>query len=199
MSSPSSSDVSTAAILLVLIVAILARRTYLLMRGARYSPGRLFGFTGFYVLLFALLAVPTIFAAVSSWGVYGWLLIAAYAVVPAAAAVVAVPYVRRIVRFEERGSGQWYYSLPWHIPVLYLSLFVVRFVLEILLFGPAFVTSFALPASIPTGALLVLAGVDLLFGLSTGILVGRSVGVYRAFSSRSPESSASRSPQEKLA
>ncbi len=199
MSSPSSSDISTAVVVLVLIVAILARRTYLLMRGARYSPGRLFGFTGFYVLLFALLALPTLFAAVSSWGVYGWLLIAPYVAVPALAAVAAVPYVRRIVRFEERGSGQWYYSLPWLIPILYLTLFVLRFVLEIVLFGPAVVASFALPTSIPTSALLVLVGVDLLFGLSTGILMGRSVGVYRAFVSRSLESTAPRSPQEKLA
>ncbi len=63
--------------------------------------------------------------------------------------------------------------------MLYLVLFVLRFALELAIFGFSVVTSFFLPTSIPVGLLLVLVGVDLLFGFSTGLLIGRTVGVYR--------------------
>ena len=108
-------------LVLGILVVFLARRTYAMVQGARYSAGRLFGFTGFYVFLFALLAIPTLYAAVGAWGLFGWLLLAPYVAVPAAAAVMAVPYVRRIVRFDLRGEGRWYYHLPLLIPVLYLK------------------------------------------------------------------------------
>jgi len=181
MATPSASALEPAIIVLVLFVAIIARRTYAMITGARYSAGRLFAFTGFYVLLFAALAFPTLYAAAHAWGGYGELLLAPYVAVPVIAAAVAAPYVRRIVRFEERDGGTWYYQLPWLVPVLYLVLFVVRFVLEILIFGLSVVTSFFLPTSLPPGLVLLLVGVDLLFGVSTGLLTGRSIGVYRGY------------------
>ncbi len=179
MPSPTGPDVTEGVVFLVLIVALLARRTYRLVTGVRYASDRLAVFAGFYVFLFAALAFTTLYAAVGAWGTVGGLLVAPYVAVPAAAAVLAEPYVRRIVRFEPRGDGHLYYRLPWLIPVLYLVLFVLRFGLELAIFGFALVTSFFLPTSIPVGLLLVLVGVDLLFGFSTGLLIGRTVGVYR--------------------
>jgi hypothetical protein len=180
VSAPSSSDLAPAVLVLVLFVLILARRTYAQITGARFSAGRLFGFTGFYVLLFVALAFPTLYAAVDAWGIDGALLLVPYVVVPLAAAWVATPYVRRIVRFEQRDGGAWYYRLPWIVPVLYLVLFIVRFGAEILIFGLAVVSSFFAPSSVPAGLIFLLVGIDLLFGASTGLLIGRSVGVYRA-------------------
>jgi hypothetical protein len=194
MSAAPPSEISSAVLVLLLFVAIIARRTYRMIQGTRYSPGRLFGFAGFYVLLFAGLAFTTLFAAVSAWGLYGELLVIPYAAVPAAAGVVAAPYVRRIVRFERRDDGRWYYRLPWLVPILYLSLFIFRFSLEIVLFGVAFTSSFLLPTSVPTGWLLLLMGVDLLFGISLGVLLGRSVGVYRAFQDLPQEPGSSEAP-----
>ena len=181
MSAPSLSTLAPAVVVLVLFVAILARRAYLMVRGTPYAPERLFGFLGFYVFLFALVAFPTLYAAVATWGEYGYLLLAPYLAVPIVAAGVATPYVRRIVRFERAEAGGWYYRLPWLIPVLYLALFVLRFTLEIVLFGLAVVTSFSLPTSVPPGLLVLLAGVDLLLAASTGLLIGRSIGVYQAY------------------
>jgi hypothetical protein len=195
VSTSSASALAPAILILVLFVAILARRTYAMVRGTRYSAGRIFGFTGVYVLLFAALAFPTLYAAIDAWGGYGELLLAPYVVVPVLAAAVAAPYVRRIVRFEQRDAGTWYYQLPWLVPVLYLGLFVLRFLLETLLFGLAVVPSFYLPTSVPTGLLLLLVGVDLLFGVSTGLLLGRSIGVYRGYQDlSSPEGGASGAP-----
>jgi len=180
----SAANLTPEIVVLVLFVALIARRTYLMIRGARYRPSRLFTFTGFYVLLFIALAFPTLYAAYSVWGWDAVILVGPYVALPAIAGWIAVPYVRRIVRFEEQAPGDWYYKLPWLVPVLYLTLFIVRFALEIVVFGLAFATSFFLPTSIPTGLLFLLIGVDLTFGVSLGLLVGRSIGVYLAFEDR---------------
>lgn len=183
-SAPAGPEVGSAVFVLVLIVLLLARRTYLSITGARYSAGRLFGFTGFYLLLFAVLGSTTIYLALASWGTVGWLLLAPYAGVVLGAAALAIPHVRATVRFESRGEGRWYYRLPWVVPVAYLVLFVLRFGVEVALFGPSTVASFTLPTSAPSGAVVVLIAVDLLFGVSMGLLLGRAVGVYLAFQSK---------------
>jgi hypothetical protein len=173
---------TAAAVFLVLIVLVVARRTYRQIYGAPYSTGRLFVFAGFYVLLFGFLAFGTLYAAVALWGPDAFLLLVAYGAVPTAAAVLAAPYVERVVRFERRPNGAWYYRLSWHVPVLYLGLFITRIAAEIAIFGlSAVLISFPPPAPPSMAALAILMGVDLLFGLSLGLLVGRGVGVYRAY------------------
>ncbi len=179
MTATAPSDLTPVLIVLGILVVVLARRTYAMVTGTRYSIGRLFGFTAFYVFLFGVLAFSTLYGAVASWGLDAIWLVLPYVV--AGALVVAEPYVRRIVRFERRDHGSWYYRLPLLVPVLYLGLFVLRFGAEILLFGVSAATSFLLPTSLPTGLLVTLVAIDLLFGVSVGLLLGRAIGVYRAF------------------
>jgi hypothetical protein len=188
--SQDSNALTPALFFLAIIVFFLGRRTYAMIQGARYSPIRIFVVAGFYLVLFVALASTTLYAAVGTWGPYATLLVSAYVAVPIVAAWLATPYVRRIVRFEERGPGVWYYRLPWHVPVLALVLFVVRYVSEILIFGLAFVTSFTLPTSLPTDQLVLLVAVDLLFGASLGLMVGRGFGVHQAYGelARAPKS-----------
>jgi hypothetical protein len=176
-----SSAVPTAIVFLAIIVFILARRTYAMIQGARYSATRIFVIAGFYLVLFAVLAFTTLYAAVGTWGPDAIALLAAYLAVPVLAAWLSAPYIRRIVRFEERAPGVWYYRLPWHVPVLTLGLFVVRYLIEILVFGIAFVTSYVLPTSLPPAVLVLLVAVDLLFGTSLGLMAGRGIGVHRAY------------------
>jgi len=178
MSGPSS-NLTPALVIVALFVVILVRRTVLLVQGARYSTGRLIVFSAFYVLLYVALAGSTIAAAVALWGPDALLLLLPYAGAVAAATLVALPYVRHIVRFEERGPGEWYYRMPWLVPVIYLVLFLVRFATEIVVFGPAAVTSFTFP-TVSAGLLELLIGIDLLYSASTGLLVARGVGVYQA-------------------
>lgn len=176
------SAVAPELIVLAVFVLILARRTVGQLRGARYSASRLFGFAGLYILLFVALAAATLYAAVTSWGEEAYLLLVPYGAVPVVGAYLAAPYVRRIVRFELRADGQWYYRLSWHVPVLYLSLFVGRIVAEIAVFGlSAVLITFPPPAPPSSAAVFILVGVDLLFGLSLGLLVGRGIGVFRAY------------------
>jgi len=178
MASSSLSGAAPALVFLVLLIFLVARRTIRQVQGAPFSVPRLFVFAGLYVLLFGALAFTTLYAAVGTWGENAYLLLGPYIALPVVAGVLAAPYVRRIVRFERRESGEWYYRLSWHVPVLYLALFTVRLVAEVAVFGAAgLVPSFPPPAPPSTGALEILVGVDLLFSVSLGLLLGRGVGV----------------------
>jgi len=195
MSAPPASSVTPEIVFLVLIIVIIARRTVLQLQGSRFSGGRLFVFAGFYTLLFVALAFATLYAATVAWGTNAYLLLVPYVAVPALGGAFAAPYVRRIVRFERRANGEEYYRLSWHIPVLYLALFTARIVAEIAVFGLAGV-EFTIPPPAPpsVGALEILIGVDLLFGLSLGLLLGRGVGVYLAHRDLPPEEVGSAPP-----
>ncbi len=183
MSATPDSGLTTAVVFLALIVLILVRRTYRLVRGALYSTARLVGFSVFYSLLFGLFAFTTLYAAVGVWGNLALLLVIPYGAVVAGAALVSAPYIRRIVRFESRADGRWYYRLPMLVPVLYLGLFLLRFAIELVVFGVTPTTT-VLPTTLSTPVLVVLVAVDLLLGVSAGLLIGRSIGVYRAFGER---------------
>lgn len=179
---PPTSAFYTELFLIVIIVLILARRTYAMIQGTAYSAARLFGFAGFYILLYVVLAYGTLASALGFWGSTTYLLVAAYVAVPVVAGLVAAPHVERIVHFEQRADGQWYYKLGMVVPVAYLVLFVIRIGAEIAVLGPnAFYLTFPPPPAPSVGALVVLLAVDLLFGVSLGLLLGRGVGVYRAY------------------
>jgi hypothetical protein len=181
MSSVPSSAFATEILVLALIVLVLARRTVRLVYGARFSVGRVFFFAGFYTLLFAALAFATLYSAVGDWGPNAYALLAPYVAIPVVAGFVAIPYVRRVVRFDQRPDGQTYFRLSWFVPVLYLVLFLARLVAEFIVLGPS-ALAFTIPPPAPSSvaALYVLISVDLLFGASLGLMVGRSAGVYLA-------------------
>jgi hypothetical protein len=179
MSSAPPSALSTELIVVAIIALVLLRRTYGQLTGARYSSGRLFGFAGFYVLIFAIFGFGTIYAAIATWGSVAYALLVPYALVPIGVAFLATPFVERIVHFERRDDGQLYYQLPWHVPVLYLVLFIARIGAEIAVYGSS---AFNVPPPAPPTVLdlVILVVVDLLFATSLGLLVGRGLGVYRA-------------------
>jgi hypothetical protein len=184
MSAPPPTSISTGVIFLVIIVLVMARRTYALSQGTPYSAGRVFGYGAFSTALFALLAASTIYVAVGTWGMVGLALIAPYALVVLLTAWVAEPRVRRHVRFEERPDGQLFYRLPFVIPLLTLVLFAVRVTVEVLLFGVNAFFSFTFPTTLPLQSLLVLIAVDLVYGGSIGLLYGRAFAVRAAFRER---------------
>ncbi len=180
MSTPPTGSVETSLIILAIIVLIVARRTYSMIQGARYSEVRLFAFGGFALVFFGAFAATTLYVALGVWGMIAWGLLGPYVLVVVAAAWVTAPHVRKVVRFERREGGQLYYRLPWVIPVLYLILFVARLGIEVVLFGTAALVTFSLPTSLPLVLLVILIGFDLLYGASLGLLFGRGIGVRRA-------------------
>jgi hypothetical protein len=181
MSDATSAPVTTGVFILALIVLLMVRRTYVLSQGTPYSPVRVFGYGAFSTILFVAFGASTIYVAVGTWGWIGLALIAPYAGVVVAAALIARPRVQALVKFERRADQQLYYRLPIIVPVLTLVLFIVRAAAEIYLFGLAALVTFTFPTSAPLGTLVVLIAVDLLYGVSIGLLYGRGLGVRAAY------------------
>ena len=200
MTAPSPGELAPSLVFLALIVLLLARRTYTLIHGALYSPGRLFGFAAFALLFFALFAGTTLYAALGTWGWPAWLILAPYAAAVAVVALLAEPQVHRTARFEQRPDGTTYYRLPWPVPVLYLVLFTARLGIELVLFGLSSVATFSVPSSLPVDVLLVTIGFDLLYAGSVGLLLGRGFGTLRAWrdAQRAPSGSGAPSPPSPL-
>jgi hypothetical protein len=164
----------SAILFLVILLLIVVRRTYYMLRGTVASPARLIGYSAVVAFLFAI----TLAVDVGVVPVYAF---AADAAVLAAAALLAVSYVRRHVHLEPRPpSGEWYYKLsPW-IPVAYVLLLIVRISLLLVVLGPSALDFVPTTTALGTPALVALIAVDLLFALSTGLLIGRNAGVLLA-------------------
>jgi hypothetical protein len=189
MATLSSSDQS-GLIVLAIIVLIMARRTYMLSQGARYGPTRIFAYGAFSMFLFAYLAGSTIYLAWAVWGPLALALLAPYLAIIAAAAWAFRPVVERHVKFETRADGAVYYRLPVILPVLTLVFFLARVGAEIALFGVGFIATLAIPAGVTSLSLAILIALDLLFGTSIGMLIGRGLGVRGAYAAQHPASDA---------
>jgi hypothetical protein len=155
----------------VLFALFIARRAYTQYRGARLSPGRLIGFSILYPLLFAVVIGSESYPVVPYWS------LAADAVAVVAGSLIAVDHVgRRAAIYRE--NGLWMYRLGPLVPVVYIVLFLGRLVLELAIGIDPSAPSIG---SISATAVLVLVVVDALYGFSTGLSLGRNVGIYRAW------------------
>jgi len=174
-------SLETTVVVLALFILLIARRTYRTLTGARYSAGRMFGFVGFAFAFFALFVTTTVYAALGTWGPVGWALLAPDGATACVVAAYTYPHVRHVVRFERRDDGTAYYRLPWLVPVLYLSLYTARLVVEVVVFGLSSLSSPSFPSSLPEGVLVIAAAFDVLYAVSVGLLFGRALGVRRAY------------------
>lgn len=178
MTSYTSSELLAIVIQLV-IVLLIARRSYQMTLGVSYSIARLallpivIGFLWLLNVLGALALVP-------GWAPY---LIAVDLAILLGAAAAFTPIAERrtvILRHGSDGSGE--YRIGFSITVVFLVAFLLRLVLAIALFPQAFV--FGAPVgTLPYAQALVLAVIDALFSLSAGLLVGRSLGIHRRWKS----------------
>jgi hypothetical protein len=150
---------------------MIARRAFAQLRGTPVSEGALIGYSVVYPLLFALVIGTESYPIVPLWS------LAADLAAGVLGALVAIDYVgRKVTIYQE--DGRWMYRLGPVVPIVYVALFIGRLVLELAI-G---INPFAGPSSgITPGALTVLIVVDALFGFSTGLALGRNLGVYRVF------------------
>ncbi len=165
-------------LLAAFIGLLIVRRAVLQLRGAPLSTARLVGYALLYPLLFALVAGLESLPLLPLWSL---------GVDVAAAAVgawAAVSYVERTVVVYSEG-GRWMYRLGLVVPLVYVGLFLGRLALELAVGIDPFAPS--ITALSPTNTLL-LEVVDALFGFSTGMAVGRNLGVYRAWQRRLAQS-----------
>jgi hypothetical protein len=175
-----------ALIFVAIFALILVRRMYALTQGTPYSTVRVFGYAGFSVAVFILLGATTFYVAIGTWGWGALGLLAPYAAVVVGSTLLVEPHIGRVVEFEERADGETYYRLPILIPLLSTILFIVRVGAELVLLGPNALFAFSQPSAVSPGLVALLVAIDLLYGVSVGLLIGRAIGVHRAFQARTP-------------
>ncbi|MCI4324631.1 MAG: hypothetical protein L3K00_01915 [Thermoplasmata archaeon] len=166
----STNDV-TSLVIVALFVVIVGRRIVWMVRGAPVRPERMFAVAGLYTAIFVLVIATSL----SQLPLWSYAVDGAVAVVAAIGATIVVQ--ERVV--IEWRNDRWYYRLGVAIPVLYLVLFVARLALDFVVLGVD-PFAFASPSTAPLSGidLVTVAVVDALFAFSTGLLVGRTTGVY---------------------
>lgn len=172
MAAASLSPVAQETLVIGLLFAlVVARRAYAQYLGTTLSAGRLLGYAVVYPLLFVFVVGTESYPVVPLWSI--GVDVAAGVV----GAVLAFVYVGRRVTVYQEG-GAWMYRLGPVVPVIYIGLFLGRLGLELAIglnpYGPS-------PTALSAGTVLVLEVVDALYGFSTGLALGRNVGVYRAW------------------
>jgi len=114
-----------------------------------------------------------------AWSYPWWTVLDGVLVV--AGAVITVPLAARVVQVYPGPDGGWMYRYHLGLIVFYLGSWVVRLALAAY-FDPSsleFTTSTGPPLS--AGAAEVMQVVEVLFSISTGLVIGRSVGTYRLY------------------
>lgn len=184
----SSGDLETYGAFLAIFALIIGRRVVQMVQGAPLSVGRLVAFAVVYLALGGLALGAD--ALIEPW----WVVLVDVAVIVVAALLLPASIEAGVSVYRGPGGG-WYYKMGVWVPVVYLSLFVARIVIEIGVLGidpfaySPFTTAFS------SGQLALLGIVDGLFAGSVGLLVARSVAVYRSFRrAESSERAASAAP-----
>lgn len=170
----SNADLESYAIVVAILALVIGRRVVQMVQGAPLSIGRLVGFAAVYLALCALALGTDLL--IEPW----WVGLLDVAIIVAIA--TALPSsIESGVSVYRGPRGVWYYKMGVWVPVVYLALFVGRIVIEIGVIGinPFAFSPFAV--SFTTEQLTLLAIVDALFAVSTGLLLARSVAVYRSY------------------
>lgn len=167
-------DALTTFALVGILVVLVAVRLYRMARGVPYSPVRIAGFLVVMLPLFGI-AVASSLTILPPWS------LVVDAGVLVGTAILALPFVERAVRFEQAPGGGWIVRLGFAVPALYLGLFAVRLALDFVVLGFNPFGPLPVGMTLSTTSLVVFILVDGLFAFSTGLLVARSVGTYRAF------------------
>jgi hypothetical protein len=183
------SGLEEAVAIEVLLVIWIGVRSYRSYQGRRYSP-QVLVFPVLIVFLFFLTEYDTITAV--PWSYPVWLL--AGVAILIVSALATLPIAPRLVRVTQRDNGQWYYQFGIELIAFYLALWVVRLGLAIY-FDPAsleITTTTSAPLSATASEVLVL--IQLLFAISSGLVVGRGIGTYRLAEKAQRASSTGPSP-----
>jgi hypothetical protein len=173
----SSGDVSTTLFFVVILALIYTRRIVLSYTGTPVSGTRIALYSAFVGLLFT-------FAVLTGYTLVPWYVYPVLAAALAGAFLVAEPYVRGRVVLEERSPGRWVYKLSPVVPLVYIVLFVVRLLLDLFVLNVDPLTYSYGSITVSSGAIWVLVAVDLLFAISTGLILGRNIGVYRVYAAK---------------
>jgi hypothetical protein len=184
----SVSDELPVLLFLALIVTIGLARSIRIARGTPASPIRLASYAGIWLFLFLLVAIAGV-APLPIW------YLGVEAALAIGAGIFAAYYVRGVAEIFHNDAGVLSYRLGFALPAVYLALLVVRLSVDLAVLGedPFAQPPVTAPASVTLVTLALVALVDALFAFSTGLLVGRSAGVYWALKDHEKKETAARS------
>ena len=170
------------ALLLILLSAVLivfAWWAWKLRTGIRVRLWFVALFGLFYVLVFLLVEAEVLRL---PWGVLSRAAGFFDVLLLLAGALPAYGYAARTTTLERTPAGHWTYRGRVAIPVLWLGLFLLRYGVELALLGRVYLLTptptHAVPIPTYAAALII---VDALFALSTGVVLGNSLGIYSAY------------------
>jgi hypothetical protein len=170
--SPGSGE--TVVIFLVVIVLLVMRRVYRSYKGMRFSASRTLAVAIFYVAFGAFFSITSFFEGVSL------LFAAPYTAVLLAAAFWSYRYSDRRISFWKGGDGSVYFRGGVILYLIYVVGLVARLSIEVVVFGPNFLT-FAPGATLPSTGLYATIATDLLLMFGLGLLIGRNARVIRRY------------------
>jgi hypothetical protein len=170
------------ALLLILLSAVLgffAFWAWRLHKGIRVRLWFIALFAWFYELLFLLVLEEVLrlpWGRIALGGAILDLVLFAIGLVP------GYWYTLRTTRFEKNAKGKWLYRGRIAIPAAWLSLFLLRYGVELALLGRVYLfTPTPSPlVAVPTFAAALIA-VDALFAASTGLVMGETVAIWLAY------------------
>ncbi|MFG1529910.1 MAG: hypothetical protein AAFA34_01350 [Thermoplasmata archaeon] len=168
------SSLTSAVVLLLVFGFIFGRRLLASVRGQRIRIGWLIAYPVLVVGLFGL----TVSAGALALPLYTF---AIYAAVLVACYFVGEAYIRQSVEVVETSPGVWIFRAGILLPAIYLGLFLARALLDLLVLNYNPFGGSLAPPVLSSGTLVILLVVDLLYAASTGLIVGRTVAVYRIY------------------
>ncbi|MGI0130102.1 MAG: hypothetical protein ACREEC_08155 [Thermoplasmata archaeon] len=187
---PSSGTSATALygyLFVAVVILIIVRRTVGQIRGVRLRMGWLIGTPVILGLIYVALMYSIYYAGLASEFSVATIV---GAVSDGAAVVVGVILARRhAARTLEIWPGtppdtEWYYRIGPIVPLLYVVLYAARVLIELIVVGVA-------PFTVPTTlnglaplAVYSLLAVDVAWGASTGMVIGRNFAVLHRWKSR---------------
>jgi len=165
----------TAILVQVVIVAFIARRSYAMTRGVPYSATRLVAPALLVLALWALVEITS--TQLTPWSIP--YLIGVDLAVLVATAVGISGVAARATRVDRAPTGQWSYRIGFALAAVFVGAFALRLLLAAILFPGSLGFTAPVGGYPSVGQQEALAVIDALFSLSVGLLVGRSVGIYR--------------------
>jgi hypothetical protein len=170
-----SSAVATAVLIQLIVILIIARRSYAMTRGVPYSTFRIALLPGVLLALWvvyeleSLLLIPWAFPYLNALDL----------AILVATAFAFAPVAERMTVVNRDGRGGGTIRIGISLAALYLGAFVIRVAVAVALFPNSLVFGSQPGGFPPLAQQIVLAVIDALFSFSAGLALARSVGMRR--------------------
>lgn len=157
------------------IVLFIVRRSYAMSQGVPFSVRRLAVAPGLILILWTLSELESIL--LTPWAVPYLVTVDVTIVIVATLAFSRI--TEGMTEVKQGASGEWSFRIGISIAMLYLGVFLVRLTLTVILF-PSSLEFGSTPGGFPPLPQQIALGViDAIYSVSTGLLLGRSMGIAR--------------------